>query len=382
MARNVLVTGVSRYLGGRFARTVAKQRGIGRVIGVDVVAPAHDIGKATFFRVDLRSPVEVRRLLADADIDTVVHMGVISTSPPGAGRGARAAMKEINVIGSMQMLAACQGSEQVRRLVLKSTAGVYGGSAVDPAMFTEDIEPAVPPSSGWAKDTVDVEGYARALARRRPDLNLTVLRFANIVGPGMHTPLTDVFELPVVPVVAGFDPRIQLVHEDDAIGATLAAVRSEASGVVNIAGDNVIALLQMVAMAGRPPLMVPQQLTAWADRVIKRLTGVEIGAEEWSLLQYGRGLDTTRMRDMLGYECSYDTKEAFEDYLTSRQQRGWHASDSVSYVDSALRAGFASIGLPVPEGASARPGSPAGPGRGHSSRPRDASRRRTKEGTS
>ena len=102
-------------------------------------------------------------------------------------------MKEINVIGTMQLLAACQKASGVQRLVVKSTSSVYGASPKDPAQFTEDTAAKVLPRAGWGKDSVEVEGYVRGFSRRRPDVDVAVLRFANAVGPGMRTALTDYF---------------------------------------------------------------------------------------------------------------------------------------------------------------------------------------------
>ena len=86
-------------------------------------------------------------------------------------------------------------------------------------MFTEDMEPKRLPRSGFAKDSVEVEGYVRGFSRRRPDVAVTTLRFANCLGPGIETPLSAYFELPVIPTVLGFDPRLQFVHEDDLLDA-------------------------------------------------------------------------------------------------------------------------------------------------------------------
>ena len=140
----VLVTGVSRDLGRRFARRLAAEPGVDRVIGVDAVPPRDDIGDVTFVRADIRNPV-IAKVIAKEDVDTVVHMSVIATPGSAGGRGT---MKELNVIGTMQLLAACQKSASVRHLVVKSTSTVYGASSRDPAMFTEDMEPRRAPSSG------------------------------------------------------------------------------------------------------------------------------------------------------------------------------------------------------------------------------------------
>ncbi len=217
MARTVLVTGVSRHLGGRFARQLTADPSIERVIGVDVVPPRDDLGGAEFVRADIRNPI-IAKVIAAADVDTVVHMSVIAT-PQSAG--GRSLMKEVNVIGTMQLLAACQKARSVQRLVVKSSSTVYGASPKDPAMFTEDMEPKRLPRSGFAKDSVEVEGYVRGFSRRRPDVAVTTLRFANCLGPGIDTPLSAYFQLPLVPTVWGFDPRLQFIHEDDLLASLL-----------------------------------------------------------------------------------------------------------------------------------------------------------------
>ena len=117
MGQVVLVTGVSRYLGGRFARQLTRHPGIDRVIGVDVVPPPHSIGDAEFVRADIRNPV-ISKVIASANVDTVVHMSVLAQ--PGRA-GGRTVMKEVNVIGTMQLLAACQKAKSVTKLVLKSS---------------------------------------------------------------------------------------------------------------------------------------------------------------------------------------------------------------------------------------------------------------------
>src|SRR5687768_15569650 len=114
MGRVVLVTGVAAPLGARAARRLVDDAGIERVVGVDVLPPRDDLGDVRFVRADIRNPV-IAKVLAVEDVDTVVHMSVVA----GAGRaGGRAAVKETNVIGTMQLLAACQRSSTVGNLVL------------------------------------------------------------------------------------------------------------------------------------------------------------------------------------------------------------------------------------------------------------------------
>ena len=151
------------------------------VVGVDVVPPKQDLGDAEFVRADIRNPI-IGKVISQAEVDTVVHMSVIAT-PVGAG--GRATMKEINVIGTMQLLAACQKAPSLQHIVVKSTTTVYGASSRDPAMFTENMSAKSLPKSGYSKDAIEVEGYVRSFARRRPDVRVTMLR----AGRPVNTPV-------------------------------------------------------------------------------------------------------------------------------------------------------------------------------------------------
>jgi UDP-glucose 4-epimerase len=313
MGRVVLVTGVSRDIGRRFARAAATDPSIDRVIGVDVVPPHGDIGDVSFVRADIRNPV-IGKVLAKEDVDTVVHMSVIATPGSAGGRGT---MKELNVIGTMQLLAACQKSPALERLVVKSTTTVYGASPRDPAMFTEDMGPKRLPSSGYAKDVYEVEGYVRGFARRRPDVAVTMIRAANVIGPHVVSPITGYFRLPVVPRVLGFDPRLQFLHEDDLMAVLRHAVVSGPPGTFNVAGDGVLVLSQAIRRLGKPTVAMPGFAVGRLGATLRQARVSDFSPEQLGLLTYGRGVDTTRMRAQLGFEPAYTTAAAFEDFCRS-----------------------------------------------------------------
>jgi UDP-glucose 4-epimerase len=310
----VLITGVSRHLGGRLASKLRAEDSIERVIGLDVVPPKADLGRTEFVRADIRNPI-VAKVLADARVDTVVHMNVVAT-PIGAG--GRPAMKEINVIGTMQLLAACQKAPTLEKLVVRSTTSVYGSSPRDPALFTEDSDPKGVPASGYAKDAVEVEGYVRGFGRRRPDVAVTMLRFANFVGPQVDTPLTRYFTLPVVPTVLGFDPRLQVVHEDDGIEVLRRAVVEEHPGTYNVGGAGVLLLSQAIRRAGRVPAPVPGPAVDFVGRLFRQAGLADFSPEQLRFLEHGRVVDTTRLLERFGYRPAYDTSAAFDDFVRAR----------------------------------------------------------------
>jgi len=313
-SRVVLITGVSRYLGGRLAALLAAEAGIERVIGVDVVPPRQDVGRTEFVRADIRNPI-IAKVIASAKVDTVVHMSVIAT-PFGAG--GRTAMKEINVIGTMQLLAACQKAPSLRKLIVKSTTAVYGASSRDPALFTEGMEPRSQFRSGYGKDSTEVEGYVRGLGRRRPDVDVTLLRFANFIGPRIDTPLTRYFSLPLVPRMFGFDPRVQFVHEDDGIEVLRRSVVDEHRGTFNVAGAGVLLLSQAIRRAGRTSIQIPSPAVSAVGSVFRRAGLVDFSPEQMQFLQFGRGVDTTRLHTDFGYVPAYSTRAAFDDFVAGR----------------------------------------------------------------
>ncbi|MGP4015177.1 NAD-dependent epimerase/dehydratase family protein [Saccharopolyspora sp. 5N708] len=313
----VLVTGVSRFLGGHLAARLAANPLVERILGVDTVQPGRDLlrrmGRTEFVRADIRNPL-ITKVIANAKVDTVVHAAVNSHSGPGG----RVTMKEMNVIGTMQLLAACQQSPLVRKVVVRSTCAVYGSSSRDPAVFTEDIEPKDLPSSGYAKDAVEIEGYVRGFGRRRPEVDITTLRFSNLIGPRIDAMLTRYFALPVVPTVLGFDARLQLLHSEDALAVLERATLADKPGVFNVAGDGVLMLSQAIRRAGRIAMPLPSMAVSPLTQFFRSARLVDFSPEQLRYLNFGRVLDTTKLREEFGFTPRWTTQQAFDDFVRGR----------------------------------------------------------------
>ncbi|MEQ6902386.1 NAD-dependent epimerase/dehydratase family protein [Nocardioides sp. YIM 152588] len=346
--RTVLITGVSRDLGRTFARSLAVDPGVDRVIGVDAVPPRGDIGDVSFVRADIRNPV-IAKVIAKEDVDTVVHMSVIAT--PGTA-GARGTMKELNVIGTMQLLAACQKSEQVRHLVVKSTTTAYGASSRDPAMFTEDMEPRRAPRTGYAKDVAEVEGYVRGFARRRPDVTVTMLRCANVIGAEVDSPLTSYLRLPVVPTVLGYDPRLQFLHESDLHRVLRHAVVEQVGGTFNVAGDGVILLSQALRRIRRASVALPSFSFGGVGSALRSLRRADLSPELLGFLTYGRGVDTSAMREVLGFAPTYSTEAALAEFAATLPPSGGRTERALDALSTRLTAEAPSSEAPADAGRS------------------------------
>lgn len=328
--RRVLITGVSRYLGSELARRLAAAPGIEHVVGVDSAPPHRDLGGAEFVRADIRNPL-ITKILANAAVDTVVHLNVVAT-PSGAG--GRATMKEINVIGTMQVLAAAQKAPTVRKLVVKSSTAVYGSSASDPAVFTEDMRPSTLPP-GYAKDATEVEGYVRGFARRRPEVEITTLRFAGVIGPYGDSVLGRFFASPVVPVPFGFDPRLQLLHESDAIEVLQRATLRDRAGTFNVGATGVVLLSQAVRRAGRIPIPVVGP-TALAGRIARSLGLAGFSPEQLSALLHAPVADPARFRSVFEYAPKYTSVEAFDDFAAGCGVSPLYTPEGVAAVETTI----------------------------------------------
>ncbi|HEV7205865.1 MAG TPA: NAD-dependent epimerase/dehydratase family protein [Jatrophihabitans sp.] len=316
----VLITGVSRFLGGRLAAQLAADPAVERVIGIDSTPPRTadlpHLGRTEFVRADIRNPL-IAKVVTQARVTTVVHAALMAS--PRA-MGGRLPMQEMNVIGTMQLLAACQKSETVQRVVLKSTTAVYGCGPSDPAVFTEEMHPVDGGQVGYAKDAVEVEGFVRGFARRRPDIDVSVLRLTNLIGPTVDTALTRYLRMPVVPSVVGFDPRLQFLHEVDAVETLRLATVSARPGVFNVAGYGVMPLSQITRRAGKLRVPVPGPLIGLAGSLVRNSGVAEVTAEEARYLAYGRAVDTSALRQQFGYTPRYSTAAALDSFLAGQRR--------------------------------------------------------------
>ncbi|GIF24282.1 hypothetical protein Ate02nite_70120 [Paractinoplanes tereljensis] len=311
--RVVVVTGASRFLGARVAARLAADPRIERVVGLDPHEPPPALRAlledVELVRADARA---ASGAMADLGAEAVVHMAV--TSAPDSQHGGRQAMKEQNVIGTMQLLAAAQAVPGLRKLVLRSSTAAYGASFRDPAVFTEDTEPRAVPRGSFARDILDIEGYVRGFRRRRPDVAATVLRFAPFISSTADTTLTRLFAQPFVPTVFGRDARLQFVHVDDALEVLHRSVLEDHPGTFNVAGAGVLALSQAVRRAGRIALPLPEGTfsTLWG---LARNVGIgQIGLDQVDLFVHGRVVDTTRLVDEFGF-TPRTTAAAFDEFI-------------------------------------------------------------------
>jgi UDP-glucose 4-epimerase len=309
----VLVTGLSSFWGGRLAQALERDPAVEVIIGVSPEDPTCELERTEYVRVGTHHAL-LRRIVHAAQIDTVVDSRLIVDSVTASPREAH----EANVIGTMNILAACSGpASPVRKFVFKSTAHYYGCEQDDPAYFTERMQRPHPARTQLERDIVEAEKAVSSFAERNGHVTVTTLRFVNGLGPDLKTSHTALLSLPLVPSILGFDPRYQFIHEDDIVAVLEHAVRDELPGIYNAAGDGVLVLSEVASLLGRPlaPVLPPWG-TGLALGALKPL-GLNIPPEMVGQMRFGRGVDNRKLK-AAGAPLRHTTREtvqAFAEYL-------------------------------------------------------------------
>jgi UDP-glucose 4-epimerase len=311
--RRVLITGVGSHVGSLLAQRLERDPEVEHVAGLDTRRPKLALERTEFIEADIRDP-QIGRLIPPTGIDTIVHEQIVRQ--PGPGMSSRA-MHDINVIGTLQLLAVCERVSTLSTIVVRGSAGVYGAEPHAPQFFREEMARLFPLRTRFQRDVAEIENYFDTYSRRHPGVSCTMLRYQPAIGPGLRTQITRYLSQPVCPTYMGFDPRIQLVGIDDALEAIVAAVRNPVPGAVNVAGPGTIGLGRMIRLAGRRALPIAAPLFGAVTSAGQRL-GLDTQSEDFQrLLHYGRGVDTRRLTDEVGYEPRQSTVEAVEAWAAS-----------------------------------------------------------------
>jgi UDP-glucose 4-epimerase len=309
VGRRVLVTGLGTFWGGRVAQALERDDAIDVIVGLDAKEPSVELDRTEFVRADESYSI-LSRLVKAARIDTILHTFLTVDSTGVTPR----ALHEANVIGTMNLLAAASASgSTVRRLIVKSSTHAYGSNPADPVWFKEDTRRSRPPRTPVERSLVEVEGYLRDFADDRDDVSVTVLRFSNVLGPDIVTPLSCALESPLVPFIAGFDPRLQFVHEDDVVRSLLFVLDHDVPGTYNVAGDGLLPWSEVARMCAKRMLPLPPVGTAIAARALRLAGGCDLPPEALAVLRHGRGVDTRRLRRQ-GFRYQYTTAGAVEHF--------------------------------------------------------------------
>lgn len=326
----VLVTGVAGYWGARVAARLLEDPDL-HVIGLDVEPPENDLDGLDYVQADIRNPL-LAQLLREEGVDTVFHLAFAE-----GVRRSEAAF-DYNVMGTMKVCGACAVAG-VGKVVLKSSTTVYGAHPDNTAFLTEDSELRGSRRYGYNRYRLEIESFCNGFRRQVPEVMLTVLRFASVVGPTADTPLNRYLSDSPVPTLMGFNPMLQVIHEDDVVAALVHAGQNDASGVFNVAADPPMPLKRILGLVGRLPLPIFHPLmyrgTAWLGNTrLRRQVPFEP-----DYLRYRWVADVQKMQNELGFWPAHPADEAVKALGTHMRMEQYEPrTDDMAYDENRLRA--------------------------------------------
>ncbi|MHB8573325.1 MAG: NAD-dependent epimerase/dehydratase family protein [Candidatus Dormibacteria bacterium] len=308
--KRVLITAVSRFWGARLALALEADPQVELVVGIDTREPTVALERTEFVRADIRHSL-IGRLIRSLNIDTVVDTHLLVDTALVGSRLAH----ETNVIGSVNLLAACAGKDSpVRKVVVKSSTVAYGCSPGGPSIWSEDSRNWQPSSDPFVADVVEIEEMTRDFALRNREITVTTLRFVNVLGARLHTPLTRYFGQPVVPTVAGYDPRLQFIEEHDALEVLRRATVEDHPGAFNVTAHGCVLLSQVISLAGRVNAAVLPPYLTQLSRPALGAFGLSVPGHLLDLLKHGRVVDGRRLRETFGLVPRLSTLNAVREW--------------------------------------------------------------------
>ncbi|WP_028315460.1 NAD-dependent epimerase/dehydratase family protein [Desulfatibacillum aliphaticivorans] len=308
--RSVLITGVSHSWGKNLVPLLEQDPEFDPIIGIDFEKPKKPFKRLEFFQVDLHTPL-LAELLQVARVDTVCHLLFLDSYTSNEEHF------DQNVMGTMDLLAACSAAE-TKRLIIKSSTKVYGAQASNPNYISEDADLKGQHQHRYIQDRVELEKMVRRFSRSNPIPEITVLRFANILGRTVDTPVMRYLDSNIVPTCLGHDPLFQFTHEQDVLAALYHTIKSDVTGTFNISGDGVLPLSQILRIGGKVPLPLPSPLMRASSMILRpggRQGLTDSIPIETDYIMYNCLGDTARMKKVLKFKPHFSSKETVKEFF-------------------------------------------------------------------
>jgi UDP-glucose 4-epimerase len=316
MGRRVLITGLDTFWGGRMAQALEAESDIEMILGLGANEPLVPLERTEFVRSDQKYSI-LSRIVRATQVDTIVHTFLETNSVNIPAR----ILHEINVIGTLNLLAAAgSAGSSVRQVVIKSSTHIYGAAETDPAWFREEDSRQSPVRTRVERSIIEVEALVKDFALDNPHLVVSVLRFANVLGTDIITPITYDLRRRLLPCIAGFDPLVQFIEEDDVVRALEYVTNHRIAGIFNVAGAGKLPWSEVASIGGAFLLPLPPIRPRAFVAPLRRLGVVQFPPEMEGLVRYGRGVDTTRLVDS-GFDYRYTSAGAVESFARANNLR-------------------------------------------------------------
>jgi len=312
--RRLFVTGGAGYLGSELLKTLASWLQAGEIDCV-VASDVRDIPATSrlpgveYVLHDVRAP-GLGPLLTARAIDVMVHLAAIVT--PGA-KSNRELEYAVDVLGTQNVLDACLAAG-VRQIIVTSSGAAYGYHADNPEWLTEDDPVRGNEAFAYSHHKRLVEEMLAACRGEHPALRQVVLRIGTILGETTRNQITALFDRPRLIALRGSRSPFVFIWDQDVVGAIAHAIRTDAAGIYNVAGDGALSIQEIAQRLGKRCLTLPPALLRAALGLLHPLGLTRYGPEQVDFLRYRPVLDNRRLKEGLGYVPRKTSAEVFDFY--------------------------------------------------------------------
>jgi UDP-glucose 4-epimerase len=313
MADNILVTGAAGYIGSLVVAALAGDKRVATLV-------AYDLREA-----DAPEPVRVisgdittddlQSVLSEHSVDTVIHLASILKPPPGA---AADLAWTVDVEGTRRLLAACVASD-VKHLVVTTSGAAYGYHRDNPMWLSEEAPIRGHESFAYSSNKRQVEELLAQYRDSHPQLTQLLLRPGTVIGKGTHSPVTEIFEGPLIVGVYGSAAPFVFIWDRDVVEILLRGALDRRQGIYNLAGDGALTAREIARRLHKPYLPIPASLLAAGLGMLKHLGLSAHGPETVDFLRYRPVLDNRRLKNDFGYTPA-SSAAAFQVWLDGADQ--------------------------------------------------------------
>ena len=306
--KNVAITGVSGYIGSRLLLRLDTEDEVEKIIGIDIRPPNYNSQKLEFCHRDIASPLG--DIFADNNIDTAIHLAFVVKPSRNRNRS-----HEIDIGGTTNFLKACEQAK-VEHILYPGSHTVYGAHPDNTQPLGEDSPLRPLHSFQYSRDKAEAERMFSDYATNHNDICMTILRSCPVIGPNASGSVIASMFQPVIIRVAGYDPLLQFVHEDDLTEVMVTVLKQKKSGVFNVAGDGHVLYSDIAGLYGKRNISLP----GWLLRVVMGLSWrlhlqKESPPSGLEFIKYPPLVNTDKLKKELGFGFNCSSREALTSFI-------------------------------------------------------------------